>query len=83
MATVRTTIVLDEELARRLRLGAARQGVGISRYISDLIRSALNARVTGPEAGYRLEWPTVRGELLPGATIDDRDRLYDIMDGRE
>jgi len=76
----RTTIVLDEELARQLRIRAGKKGIGLSRLIGDLLRSAMNTRMTGNEKPYRLEWPTTRGRLMPGVDLDDRDRLYDIME---
>ncbi len=31
---------------------------------------------------YKLRWKTERGRLLPGVRLDDRDALFEIMDGR-
>jgi len=31
---------------------------------------------------YRLSWRTERGQVLPGIRIEDRDSLFDAMDGR-
>jgi hypothetical protein len=32
--------------------------------------------------GYQLHWRPERGRILPGVRLDDRDTLFDIMDGR-
>lgn len=77
----RTTIVFDEEIMRRLRLLAAERGLGLSRLIGDLLKSALKQEESGQQE-YRFDWPTTRGRLLPGVDLGDRDRLYDIMEGR-
>ncbi len=79
---VRTTIVLDEELMKRLRLLAATRGGGLSRTIADLVRAGLKREGEDQRAPYRFRWRTYRGRLLPGVNIQDRDRLYDLMEGR-
>ncbi len=35
-----------------------------------------------PSKRFRLKVITERGVLLPGVNIDDRDSLYEIMEGR-
>jgi hypothetical protein len=78
---VRTTIVIDEELLRRLRVVAATRGGGLSRAIRDLVRAGLEKEGSA-RPGYRFDWKTRRGRLMPGVDVNDRDRLYDVMEGR-
>ena len=33
-------------------------------------------------SGYRLVWRTEHGRLQPGVSLDDRDVLLDVMEGR-
>jgi len=80
--SIRTTIVIDEDLLKKLRVKAGAMGVGLSRLISDLLTSSLASKPSGTDKPYRLEWPTSRGKLLPGVDLDNRDRLYDVMEGR-
>ena len=32
---------------------------------------------------YKLRWHTERGQLLPGVRLDDRDVMFDLMEGRD
>lgn len=80
--TTRTTIVLDEGLAKRLREQAAERGVGLSRHIGDLLKHAMAQRERAVEGSYRLDWPVVRGERTPSVDIADRGQLYDLMEQR-
>lgn len=79
----RTTIVLDDHLLQKLRLRAAERGVGLSRAIADLLQAALSGNDPGPRQPYRLRWPVSTGTLQPGVVLEDRDRLLDLMEGRE
>jgi hypothetical protein len=42
------TISVDEELAREIRIEAARAGMSMSKYLAETVRSAIE---TGPQAG--------------------------------
>lgn len=79
---VRTTIVLDDEMMDRLRHMAASRRTGLSRVISDVLRAGPKQQGRGSDPPYHLAWKTVRGRLIPGVDINDRDRLYDVMEGR-
>jgi plasmid stability protein len=79
---VRTTIVLDEDLDRKIRKRAAETGARLSKVIGDLLRAGLLSQRARRSGTYRLDWPTTRGTLLPGVDVDDRDRLCDAMEGR-
>ena len=75
---MKTTLNIDDQVMRRLKREAARQG----KTMSELVESALRAALRGS---------TVRAELPPlplmqsgGALVDiaDRDELYGAMEGR-
>ncbi|HJR53419.1 MAG TPA: CopG family transcriptional regulator [Gemmatimonadota bacterium] len=75
----RTTLKLDEDLLRRLKEKAAREGSTLQSVANDLLRQAL-AAPAGRE--YRLQLFTWKGELQPGVDLNDRDALFDLMEGR-
>ena len=77
---VRTTIDLKDELLRQAKRRAADEGVPLR----EIVERALRAHLAGThhKKGYRLRWRTVRGTLQPGVRLDDRDALFDLMDGR-
>lgn len=70
---------LSDELLRRAKKKAADDGVPLR----DVVESALRAYLSGkPQGtGYALRWGTERGRLLPDVDLDDRDSLFDLMDG--
>ena len=76
---MRTTVDINDELMRRAKKRAADDGVPLR----DVVEAALREYLSGkPKAtGYKLKWTAEKGELMPGVDIDDRDSLYDIMDG--
>lgn len=76
----RTTLDLDERLAREAKKAAAEQGVTLTRFIEDALRGALSPP-TAPD-DYSLEWTPVRGDSLPDVDIADRGALYDRMEDR-
>jgi hypothetical protein len=78
---MRTTLDLDDELMREVKKKAAETGSTMTRLIEDAVRASL---VEPPPASepFRLRWVTVPGEVLPGVDLDDRDRLYEIMEDR-
>lgn len=77
---MRTTIALDDDLLRQLKAEAARQGETLSKLVNDLLRQALMRRAT--PSGFRLELAGWEAETLPGVDIMDRDKLFDLMNGR-
>lgn len=76
----RTTIVLEDDLFRRIKQEAARQGETLKSFINALLRKAL----AHPKQGkpYRLKWKPVKGLLKPGIDVADRKTLIDLMGGR-
>jgi hypothetical protein len=78
---MRTTIELNDELFRIAKRRAADEG----KPLREIVEAALRAHLAGPATpgrGYQLEWRTERGRMLPGVHLDDRDALFDLMDGR-
>ncbi len=77
---VRTTIDINDALLKRAKKRAADEGTTLRALVEGALRRHLSERP--PRAGYRLRWRTERGRLLPGARLDDRDALFDLMDER-
>jgi len=76
---MRTTLNLDDDLYREVKVVAAERGVSATSVIEDALRAALRTRV----AHQRLEFPVSSrtGGLRPGVNPDDRDQLYDLLYG--
>jgi Arc/MetJ family transcription regulator len=77
---MRTTIQLSDELFRQAKRRAADEGTTLRAVVEAALRGYLSGRRTRVE--YRLLWRTERGRVLPGVHLDDRDSLFDAMDGR-
>lgn len=76
----RTTLRLDDDLLRRLKEKAAREGRTLQDVANDLLRHALALAET--PRPFRLELETWNAQLQPGVDILDRRTLFDLMDGR-
>jgi hypothetical protein len=77
---MRTTIELNDELFRQAKKRAADDGVPLRKVVESALQRYLNGSRT--QKGYRLQWRTEKGRLLPGVRIEDRDSLYEVMEGR-
>lgn len=77
---VRTTVDLSDELLRRAKKRAAEERTSLRH----VFETALHLYLGGSRkrTQYKLEWRTESGRLLPGVRLDDRDALFDLMDGR-
>ena len=77
---MRTTVELNDQLLRAAKQRAANEGIPLRR----VIESALRTYLEGPSRrrGYKLQWRTEGGRLQPGVRLDDRDALFDLMEGR-
>ncbi len=76
----RTTLSIDDDVLRRLKETAAQRGKTMGTVATELLRQAMT-----PARGrshYRLDLRGWDAELLPGVDILDRDKLFDVMDGR-
>ncbi len=75
---MRTTISLDDRLAKQVRRAAEARGISVSAFISDTLNDALKRRETSPQPPFRLI--TVRG-VRPRPGVDlDRPRALDARD---
>lgn len=77
---MRTTIDLDDQLFRQLKQDAARRGTTLREVVHDYIRAGRIRKENAKK--YKFRWKTERGQIQPGVRLDDRDSLFDLMDGR-
>ena len=75
---MRTTLLIADHLFRQLKKKAAQEGSTLQRATNDLLRSALSAR----RAKYKLRLQGWKATVQPGVDLCDRDKLFDLMDGR-
>jgi hypothetical protein len=77
---MRTTIDISDELLRQAKTRSADEGIPLR----EVIESALRIYIQGRRAQkrYRLHWRTEHGRIQPGVRLDDRDALFDLMEGR-
>jgi len=77
---MRTTIEISNELLRQAKRRAADEGATLRKVIEEALRFYLGRRPKNKR--YELKWRTERGRILPGVRLDDRDALFDVMEGR-
>ena len=77
---MRTTIDINDELLLRAKKRAAEERAPLRLVVENALRGYLARRPQ--RAGYRLQWRTECGRMLPGVRLDDREALFDLMDGR-
>jgi len=71
---------LNDALLREAKKRAAAEGAPLRDLLERALQQYLGTRRTA--ARYRLRWKTERGRLMPGVRLEDRDALFDLMDGR-
>jgi hypothetical protein len=76
----RTTLTIDDALLRSLKRKAAEEGRTLQDVANETLRRGLSKK--SPIAGYRLKLRGWKAAELPGVDILDRDKLFDLMDGR-
>ena len=77
---MRTTVDIGDDLFRRAKKRATDEGVPLRTVIEEALRRYLSDR--GAASGYKFRWTTEKGELAPGVDLDDRDALFDFMEGK-
>ena len=77
---MRTTIEISDELFRAAKGRAAEGGTTLRQIVESALRAYLGR--TPRKSGYKLRWRTEKGRLQSGVNLDDRDSLFDLMDGR-
>jgi plasmid stability protein len=73
--------MLDDGILRELKKRATAEGRTIQAVANDLLRQALGARARA-SARFVLALQGWAGTEQPGVDILDRDKLFDLMDGR-
>ena len=77
---MRTTIEITDTLFREAKKRAAEDGTSLK----DLVEAALRGYLQGAgkqKQPYRFQWTPMKGKLREGVDLDDRNSLYDLMDG--
>ena len=74
---MKTTLMIDDVIMRRLKAEAARRGTTISKLVESALRAMLEERSDGPP-----ELPPLPSFDLGGAAVDvaDRDALFRAME---
>lgn len=78
---MRTTLDLDDRLVQQAKTRAVQEGETLTRLIERAIRQYLRSS-EGQRTRYRLHLLTKKGTPVPGVNVDDRDALYERMEGR-
>lgn len=79
---MKTTLNLDDRILRAAKVRAAQTGETLTRLIENALRNHLASATTG-RGDFRLQPLVKHGQLVPGVTVDDRDALYEKMEGRD
>jgi hypothetical protein len=75
----RTTLTIDDKLLRELKKKAAEEGRSLQAVLNDLLRRAFAM----PKRGrFKLDLQGWKATEQPGVDILDRDKLFDLMEGR-
>ena len=78
---MRTTVDISDELLRTVKKRAADENATLREIVDRALRQYVGKST--PCAGFKLRWkPHAVGRLLPGVVLEDRDNLWDVMDGR-
>jgi hypothetical protein len=78
---MRTTLNFDERLLREAKKRAAEIGVTLTTLIERSLRAYLQPRANRA-AKYKLQLLVKKGRPVPGIHWDDRDSIYERMEGR-
>ena len=77
---MRTTLDLDDNIFRVLKRQAADRGVTLRALVNDLLRQSLQRPTRRKK--YRFKWKVdPPGTMMPGVRLNDRESLFDLMDG--
>ena len=76
----RTTLALDEDLLRELKARAAHEGRTLQAVANELLRRAVSQQ--HEDHRFRLKMQCWKARTQPGVDLLDRDKLFDLMDGR-
>ncbi len=77
---MRTTLAIDDDLLKGIKEKAAREGRTLQEVANELLRQALVQQK--PRRKVKLALRGWKAALQPGVDLLDRDKLFDLMDGR-
>lgn len=77
---MRTTVDLNDELLRKAKRLAADEGVTLREVLERGLRAVVERRP--PSKPYKLRWRTEGGRAPPPVRVEDRNALFDLMEGR-
>lgn len=78
---MRTTLDFDDRLLREAKKRAAEEGETLTRLLEKALRNYLRPQ-KNQDKPFRLQLLTKKGRVVPGVNWDDRDSLYERMEGR-
>jgi hypothetical protein len=78
---VRTTLTLDEDVARRLKAEVRRTGKPFRAVVNERLRAALAARPSAPPPPPFVVRARDLGALRPGLSLDSVGDLLDAVEG--
>ena len=78
---MRTTLNIDDRLMREARKLAAQTGATLTHVLESALRQYLRPPAPTGEK-FRFDPLVKRGRVIPGVNWDDRDSLYERMEGR-
>ena len=83
MMLMRTTMTLDDSIMKTARQRAAKEGRPLKDVVAEALRLGLSLmrNANGGNAEFKLTVVDGHG-IQPGIRLDDRDALFDVMDGR-
>ena len=77
---MRTTIDINDTLLQTAKKRAADENGTLREVVDRALRQYLSG---GGNVKFKLNWkPHKGGHLQPGVVLEDRDSLFDLMDGR-
>ena len=82
MMLMRTTLTLNDDVMKLARQKAARENRSLGEVINESLRLGLTLGQHRPAERYVFRLKTVAGRIMPGVDLHDRDKLFDLMDGR-
>lgn len=81
MVPMRTTLTINDDIMKLARQKAAAENRPLREVINEALRLGLTLG-QGRAPVHRFRLRTVKGRLLPGVDLTDRDKLFDVMEGR-
>lgn len=76
---MKTTLNVNDEILRRAKAHAMREGMTLTRLVEDSLRVRLMAQ-RQEKKPFKLNLLSVEGTRPPNVDIFDREALYDVLD---